>query len=449
VKKLQLAVLAALAASAPLSAQVEPLGLATAPAAAPDALEEGSLEKLIREVRRRRAGSVAKLAGPVETLVKQLDQVPADEPAEAVRVQEALIALGTEIAPLLVPRIDPGAASGGPEKRLARRLVVVLNALPTRATTDALIQMAREGSKSGRIHAMDVLGSSPDRGKVGPVLVDLFQHSSGDLRAQAVRSIARLGGEENEAVLITALGESDPEVLRAVLAALTDVASPAGRGRVRDLAGAPIAAAPLVAEILAYYAALARTVGIEDEDVAALVRLASHDAPSKDDRILVLATIPTFADDVDSKTKKLFDPLLAVADDEIREEAEICLALLGDRNARRDVIKRYDELVSRNDSWAGAYEQRAAVLLKLREYDDAAKDFRRAIKIYANQGRTSQLEDLYVELARTYARDGNAKKAFDALEEAHLPRSVMKKLKDDPDFAEIVAHSRYGRVFDV
>jgi tetratricopeptide (TPR) repeat protein len=412
---------------------------------------EGSLEKLLREVRRRRAGSAAKLSGPVETLVSKLDAVPADDAAEAARIQQALIALGSEVAPLLVARLDPGAAAGGPEKRLAQRLVGVLVALPTRAITDALIAMAREGSKGGRVNALEVLGTSPDRAKASETLVDLFRHSSGELRSQAVRSLARLGGAENEAVLVDALKESDVEILRAVLAALTEVASPAGRARVRDLAGAPGVAAPLVGEILAYYRALANASsgGVDSDDVGALLRLAAHDAPQKADRLSVLDAIPAFHPGLDTKTKKLFEPLQNEADDELREAAEICLALLGDRNARRDVIKRYNDLVARNDTWAGAYEQRGAVLLKLAEYDGAAKDFRRAIKVYESQGRTNQLEDLYVLLARTYARDRNPKKAFDALEEGKLPRAVLKGLKSDPDFAEVAAHTRYGKIFDV
>jgi tetratricopeptide (TPR) repeat protein len=204
-----------------------------------------------------------------------------------------------------------------------------------------------------------------------------------------------------------------------------------------------------VGEILAYYRALARGPGVQDEDVAALVRLAAHEAPSKEDRLAVLDTIPRLVSGLDSRTKRHFNPLLSAAEDEIREAAEICLAILGDRNARRDVIKRYNDLVAQNDAWAGAYEQRAAVLLKLREYDDAARDFQRAIKVYTDMGRSSQLDALYVDLARTYARDGSVKRAYDALEKGNLPLGVLRKLKDDPDFAEIAKHSRYGRIFDL
>jgi tetratricopeptide (TPR) repeat protein len=218
---------------------------------------------------------------------------------------------------------------------------------------------------------------------------------------------------------------------------------------VRDLAGAPKAAAPLVLEILAYYRALARHTVIEQDDVAALLRLAADDAPPKEHRIAALDAIPDLVTSLDLKTKRLLDPLLNHADDQLREGAQICLALLGDRTARRDVIKRYNDLVAQNEAWAGAYEQRAAVLLKLREYVDAAKDYRRAIKVYTDMKRTENLDALYVDLARTYARDGSPKRAYDALVEGNLPTGVLRKLKGDPDFAELAAHSRYGKILDV
>ena len=416
------------------------------PTLAADDAEAGSLEALLREVRRRRSEATSKLEAPVAELVKRLDEIPSDEVEEVKRAQGTLISFGHEAAPLLVAHIDPGKAAGGAEKRLSGRVAEVLEQLPSSAITDELIKMAREGSLEGRKFALRVLGTSPDVAKASACLVDIFRTAKGSMRTQAVISIAKLGGKENEAVLIEALRDTDKDVLGAVLAGLTKVGSPAGRERARDLAGAPAAAAPLINEILGYYRVIKDH--LVDEDVEALVRLAAHDAPDEKDRLKVLEAIPEFDPDLGSRMRKLFEPLLNDANDELREGAQICLARLGDRNQRRDLIKRYNEQVERNELWAGAYDQRGSLYMKLGDYDQAAKDYRRAIKVYENQGRTID-DDLYVELARANALDGNPKKASEALEDAGLTRSRLRKLAADPDFREVVESSRYGKVFDV
>ncbi|MEM7310980.1 MAG: hypothetical protein AAF682_30200 [Planctomycetota bacterium] len=422
-----------------------PATASLAPPAPP--ADGGSLEELLREVRKKRLAAMERLEAPVTQLLERLSDAPVSDKSEEVkRIKGSILALGKEAAPLLVDHIDPGAAGGSSEKRLARRVADVLEQLPTSAVTAKLITVARGGSKSGRENAMRVLGSSPDRARASACLADLFRTSQGALRTQAVQSLARLGGGENEALLLQALSDSDTKVLQAVLTALTEVGSTAGRARVRELSSSPSTAAPIVPEILAYYRAIADEV--EDEDVEALVRLAAHDAPSDEDRIQALNTIPALAKRLDTKARKLFEPLLNEPDDELREAAEICLALLGDRNKRKDLIARYKALVDRDESWGGAHEQLAELYLRLREYGESIKAYKQAIKTYKNQGRNVS-EDVYIELARAYSLDSNVKKAYESLGDASLTRSRLRALAKDPDFRLVAEHNKYGKIFDV
>jgi tetratricopeptide (TPR) repeat protein len=322
----------------------------------------------------------------------------------------------------------------------------VLEQLPTRSVTEAVMQVARKGTPAGRVNALRVLGTSPDRAAAGACLVEAFRTQEGEVRLEAVRSLARLGGPEHEGVLVEALGEVDHDVLSAVLTALAESGTAAGREQVRNLAGAPAQANTLVKEILAYERAIAASLG--PEDFEALVRLAGSPGAVKDDRRLILDTVAELHPQLDAKLRKLFDPLLAEVDEDLHLSAQLCLARLGDRNERRDVLKRFDELVARNEEWAGAYEQRGAVLLKLGDYGEAAKDYAHAIKVYKDINRSDVAETLYVDLARAHVLDQNLKKAHEALIEGGVSRAVLKQLAQDPDFRPLVEHGRYGRIFD-
>ena len=424
------------------------LALAAGPAPAAPARQgggEGSLEELLRSVRRRRTEATAKLLKPLEKLLAELDATPPNAKPELERIKGGLIALGTDVAPLLVPHLEPGEGAEPPAKRRAKLVSEALVALPTRSVTDALIAQARAGTTEGRVNALRALSVSPDREKAGACLVEVFHSAGGEVRLEAMRSLARLGGPENQGILVEALGETDAEVLRAVLGALADVSSVAGLERVRGLVGAPPLAARLVKEILLYYRAIA--AHLAPEDFEGLVRLAAHGTPSKEDRQLILDSLPGLQPEVGPKLRKLFDPLLTGEDDDLRVSAQLCLARLGDRNERKELMKRFNELVERNDDWAGAYEQRGSILLKLGDPAEAAKDYARAVKVYQDHNQPPA-DETVVNLARAYARDSNLKKAFETLSQYGLPRSLMKSLAVDPDFRALAEHGRYGRVFD-
>ena len=54
---------------------------------------------------------------------------------------------------------------------------------------------------------------------------------------------------------------------------------------------------------------------------------------------------------------------------------------------------------------------------------------------------------LSILLARAYVRDGKLRNASEALEEGLLPRSSLRELVNDPDFAPLVEHPKYGKPF--
>jgi predicted Zn-dependent protease len=84
------------------------------------------------------------------------------------------------------------------------------------------------------------------------------------------------------------------------------------------------------------------------------------------------------------------------------------------------------------------------VLLRIGDAGDAAKDFKRALELSKDSGD----RELWIKLARAYARDGKLRQASEALASASIPRALLGQLADDPDFRELAGHSRYGKVFE-
>ncbi|MCZ6596957.1 MAG: hypothetical protein O7B99_04905 [Planctomycetota bacterium] len=408
-----------------------------------------SLEELLRRVRLNRAAAMRQLEAPVAALIERIEALGAGgSRAERDQIKKEILALGPDAPPILVPFVDPGLLGGETERFRARGVAEALCLMETRSITDALIRMARSGSQEARVNAMRVLGFSKDHRRASECLADIFRHANQkDMRREAVTGLARLGGKKNEAILLEALEDNDRNLLKAVLAGLTEVGSKAARSRVRELAGVPDTAARLVDEILAYYLAVADAV--DANDVRTLVRLAAHDALKDIQRIRILDTLPGFDPNLDSSLKKLFQPILDSPGTDLREAAQVCLARLGDRSMERELIRRYDDMVDKNPRWATAYEQRGDIYFRLEKYTQASKDFKKAIRTSKDQVRPRGIWwHLYVSLARSYAFENKLKNAYDTLKEGSLKRSVMLELAEDPDFAALRAHSRYGKIFD-
>ncbi len=411
-------------------------------APAPDSLEE-----FLRKARAEKEQVFTALRGPVTDMVDRLEKRGKPGPRrEMDRIRKELDALGVEAALLLLPYLDPGSPSTDATRFRATEIAGALQRMRTASITEPLIALARDGSKRARLAAIGVLGYAPDRSRASRFLVELFRTSDGTTRQEAVIALARLGGPENARVLQEALTDRNTAIVQTVLGALADGHVVEAAGNVRELMRNHAAAAPVVREILRYFQTCPEV--LENEVVLELVRLVA--APKAIDasmQIELLDQIPPLEPDLDGKFREAIAPLVASSNTEVVEAAQICLALIGDRTVRRELKKKYDEWVKDETQWATAFEKRGALLIHLQEYADAAKDYKRAIALRENTGR-SVPRDLYVEMARAQVLGGKLKPAHDALADAYLSPGQLKQVAEDPDFAELVAHGRYGKIFE-
>src|SRR5262249_44405679 len=133
------------------------------------------------------------------------------------------------------------------------------------------------------------------------------------------------------------------------------------------------AAAPVVDAILAFYRAAPEIRG--EELVRALLDLAASGEPAVKARITILAELPRFKPELDARLRRQLEPLLSSPDASLVQEARILLALLGDRAEKKSLVRSYDDAVAKSNLWWPAYERRAELLVRLAQYEDAAKDY--------------------------------------------------------------------------
>ena len=256
--------------------------------------------------------------------------------------------------------------------------------------------MTVAGSLEGRLNAVRVLARSPDRARASERLAVLFGTAEGELRRAALSSLAQQGGPENLDLMRGALSDPDPEIVRSVLRALSLARERAVGPAVVDILRSARTAAPVLPDALFYLRQCPEAV--DDGAIDVLVALADNAALAPAARVSILEALPAFRPSA-AKLKKPMEPLLQHADLKLREAAQICMVLVGDRGERRNLLKAYDSFVEENATWPKAFEQRGDVLLRIGDAGDAAKDFKRALELSKDSGD----RELWIKLARAYA----------------------------------------------
>jgi tetratricopeptide (TPR) repeat protein len=304
--------------------------------------------------------------------------------------------------------------------------------------------MAQSGSVDGRLNAIHVLGMSTEPERAGPVLVGIYRGNFGELRQAALAALARLGGDSNDKILEEALVDAKPEVVSATLSALAESKKSSMAARVLKILAATNEALVHQDKLIAYYRAVPEVV--DKATLLGLIRLAGENSASTEQRQKMLDFLPLFAEKFDPESKKELRFLAESPAPELREGALVVLVLVGDRNARKDLLEPYDQLVDRNKMWANSYTSRADVLYKIQDYREAVNDYKKAIQLSADDLRTRQ-DSAYIGLAKSYAMQGKIKDAGTTLEKAPLTAKQLAALKKDPAFAKLVEHPKYKDLF--
>ncbi|MBI1381059.1 MAG: hypothetical protein GC161_08230 [Planctomycetaceae bacterium] len=405
-------------------------------------VDRRALEDLLEDARQRRAEAVEAARTGALTLLDRAVAARAEGRSADEPLAE-LVALGSAGGLVLVELLDPPA---GDERAAARAqeaeraLAVGLSA----PLVPRLLELAVRGQPEGKTRALALLGRAPDPVPVLEVVENAFEQEGGAPRRAALSSLVRLASPKADDALRTALRASDQLLTRAGLQELT-------AGRRLDMA--PEVEALLVdaprasrhwSQIADYFAAVPAAFLPKAQTL--LVGLAENKHLDTGTGVELLARVGRFAS---SPSKELLSQLAEIERNghpELAEAASIAMARLGDRNARRALEKRYDEAVSRAKNEPGPLIARGRLYLRLGDGNNAVRDLKRGLELADSQNSPMPRREVWIDLARSYLIDDKFAPAAAALERAPLTAVWRQRLSDDPDFAALLAHSRYGKV---
>lgn len=407
------------------------------PPAAPAVDDTPSLQAFLIRLRAERRAVQARLAVEVEAALADLDSVPKRAAGrELERRRKRLVALGGEVAPLLVEYLEPGEGDTRVAVQRAALAVDVLRELRSVAITDRLLELTRTGTGAGRTYALAVLETTPEPARVAPAVRELFEVGEGELREAALLTLARMGGPEASQLLATALADDDDAIVDLAIRSLASEQGGSVATGVRELAQGSRGPSHVPA-LIDFYTAR-RELLAEREHSQVLLELAVNEEVPREQRIALLSRLAELEVDLDRNGRKILKPLSENVNDELREAALVLLAQAGDKTARGLLLKRYNEAVSRQEDYDAVYTERARIYYRIGDYAKGIKDYREAIKLQNARRRTSpRASEPYIGIARCYARLRRFKDAAEYLDKAPVSITTLRELASDPAFAEM------------
>jgi tetratricopeptide (TPR) repeat protein len=398
-----------------------------------------SLEELLERARAARAEAHKRLEGDIEALAKEIEAGPA--PRELATRIERLVALGPEATPLIVRRIDPGTPGTDKERLRALQFSNALARMDTSAVTTELLETLKGGTPEGRRNALRALVGTSEIVRVRPEVEALFRAETGQTRQLALRTLLAFGGPENNLLFTQLLGGGDDALIGMALDGLADQKVVAALEDVRKLLSQPGSAPRHAQALLRYFRAVRESAS--QADVLAFVRLAQSGSLNLAVRVEIVDGLADLNPSLSIELKKAMEPLVASSDRQLKEAAQVLLARLGDKGTRREILKEYDELVSKNERWADAYVRRADMHVRLGDDDEAIKDFRQSLSVGKDDPTLAQ-DAVSEKLARAYVRKGKLKDAADLLNRAPISLKRLGELAEDPEFAPL-RNSKYAK----
>jgi hypothetical protein len=425
-----------------------------------------NLEELLERARIARAEAEAARAPQVrgwvtELVALQLQPLGSQNPREAERLRDRLAASGTAGARALIcffafsnyeealEALRAGPPPVGSSKQaqflaLSEASAALKRLRSAAVAPDLMALFAREGN-TVRTELLGLLPHLDAAEVVVPFLTARFEEKGleNSLRALALDGLLTLDLGRREAWVRRAL-ESEPSPIAAVVLRHLTAKLDAGFDVLVDkLAVDPQRPPELFDPLFRYWKALPKTIAAP-EILAWLERIERNSIPEGlvGEVLRRLGRLPLPAKALEPKVRQLVEASAAP----IQRAAEILLANLGDRGARRSLLDAADLVIERAEegSWSGL-QKRAELHLDLNDAGSALEDLRRVLKLNQDASPIVRRES-FIAQGRAYALQSKLDKAADSLVDARLSPGDRKLLAQDPDFEELLVHPRHGSV---
>jgi tetratricopeptide (TPR) repeat protein len=239
---------------------------------------------------------------------------------------------------------------------------------------------------------------------------------------------------------------NDVEQTKLALAAMTEGRNTHIVGKVDELLVEPKKAAPVIREVLAFFRAVPEAV--HEEEVKLLIGLAGNSSDMQvEDRIEILGTISYTGIKLSPDLRRAWrgSRRRATGASARRRSSRSCAWATAAR--ARTCSRSTTTACAATEAGASRSPTAATVLYRIRDWDAAAKDYMQALVIQNNNQDASAKPELYIGLAKSYAMLGKLKESSDWLEKAPIGFEELKTLAQDPAFAKLKEHPKYGSIF--
>ncbi|HIF40943.1 MAG TPA: tetratricopeptide repeat protein [Planctomycetes bacterium] len=401
-----------------------------------------SLEDLLRLARTERDQVLSELKVGVEAILAEMESATVRvRPEEALKFRKQMIAMGPEIAPLLLKALLPGPSPSRAERFRAMEVVQVLRDLRSPSIGMQLLDSSRRGTPEGRVNSLLVLATDPNPERVIGGVRSVHAEAQAEVRTAALVALAQLGSPDLPELLSADFAKEEIAHIGSLLMGLAQVDHEEIPSCVVQLLATERAPA-LVSPLLDYYSA-SRKLLKKEEHLLALIRLACQPAMDGNDAVKILDTLSQFDVTVKGATKKALDDLRDSSQLALRESTLVLLARSKDKSARRSLLQSFDERVKYSPASPSVYSMRGDVYYLIAEYQKAIKDFKTAISL--QRGLASK-GGAHLGIARSYARLKRYSDAEEYLRAAPVSMTTLRDLAKDPAFEEML-ETKYRRAF--
>ncbi len=347
------------------------------------------------------------------------------------RAVRALASRGTDLAPLLLPLLDPKNQSDR-ARYLAENAARVLERMGTGAFLPRLERLLREGSPPARALAARLLGRS-GRKEAVPPLMEALKDPDPAVVASAVEALGELGAREARKALLGLFSTQDPRLRKALVRSLAKVGEPGDLDR-----------------------ALASFAGNRDEGTLFLLLdlvqalgkgstralrfsadLAASEGLSLALRQRAMEALGALARKGDKETMGRLRKLIKnpLTPESLRRQAAYILYGLGDTWAKKVVLGPAERFLKKNPRIPYAWVNRGDVYFKLGRYAKALQDYNRAVQLCGSSSRAEP--HTWAQIFLCCLKLGKKRELLRAVKKSRLgPKVLAELLQGNPELLE-------------
>ena len=336
------------------------------------------------------------------------------------RAVQALARRGPDLAPLLLPYLDPENPQPKDLYR-AQNVARILKEMGLGSLVRELIQLVRTGRPTGRAVAAELLGAA-GRPEAAPALLASLGDPAPEVAAAAALALAELRVEEAREPLFKLMERNDRVLRDALLRAFDRI------GRSSDLDRIlPVYADATGEETQLLLLHLIEGLGKGNQAALNLLgNMASHEGLSLALRQRAVEVMGRIGSEADKDALTVLRNLLraTLTPEPLRRQAAYTLGDLGDSSGHKVVLAPADRFVTQNPKLPYAWVQRGDIHFRLGLYAKAAKDYGQAISLCKGSVRAEP--STWIDLFRSHARMGRYKDLLQAVRRSGLKEEFLK-----------------------